>query len=96
MQCFFSIYSEKLDILLIINYCKYSIKPPKGLFLSIRFRGGGRGGGGNREERQVLFSGEMGCRTAFLNKEKMALLFFIKNIQFTKRKGHAAEEQKQI
>ena len=45
MQCFFSIYSEKLDILLIINYCKYSIKPPKGLFLSIRFRGGGRGGG---------------------------------------------------
>ena len=54
MQCFFSIYSEKLDILLIINYCKYSIKPPKGLFLSIRFRGRGRGGGGgNREERQV-------------------------------------------
>ena len=51
MQCFVSIYSEKLDILLIINYCKYSIKPPKGLFLSIRFRG--RGGGGNREERQV-------------------------------------------
>ena len=45
MQCFFSIYSEKLDILLIINYCKYSIKPPKGLFLSIRFRGRGRGGG---------------------------------------------------
>ena len=44
MQCFFSIYSEKLDILLIINYCKYSIKP-KGLFLSIRFRGRGRGGG---------------------------------------------------
>ena len=43
MQCFFSIYSEKLDILLIINYCKYSIKPPKGLFLSIRFRGGGGG-----------------------------------------------------
>ena len=41
MQCFFSIYSEKLDILLIMNYCKYSIKPPKGLFLSIRFRGGG-------------------------------------------------------
>ena len=58
--------------------------------------GAGGGGGGNREERQVLFSGETGCRTAFLNKEKMALLFFIKNIQFTKRKGHAAEEQKQI
>ena len=94
MQCFISIYSEKLDILLIINYCKYSIKPPKGLFLSIRFRGGGRGG--NREERQVKFSGETGCRTTFLNKEKMALLFFIKNIQFTERKGHAAEEQKQI
>ena len=44
MQCFVSIYSEKLDILLIINYCKYSIKPPKGLFLSISFRGGGGGG----------------------------------------------------
>ena len=44
MQCFFSIDSEKLDILLIINYCKYSIKPPKGLFLSIRFRGAGGGG----------------------------------------------------
>ena len=44
MQCFFSIDSEKLDILLIIKYCKYSMKPPKGLFLSIRFRGGGRGG----------------------------------------------------
>ena len=43
MQCFFSIDSEKLDILLIINYCKYSMKPPKGFFLSIRFRG--RGGG---------------------------------------------------
>ena len=43
MQCFFSIYSEKLDILLIINYCKDSIKPSKGLFLSIRFRGRGRG-----------------------------------------------------
>ena len=26
----------------------------------------------------------------------MALLFFIKNVQFTERKGHAAEEQKQI
>ena len=51
MQCFFSIDSEKLDILLIINYCKYSMKPPNGLFLSIRLRGGG--GGGNREERQV-------------------------------------------
>ena len=33
---------------------------------------------------------------AFQNKEKMALLFFIKNVQFTERKGHAAEEQKQI
>ena len=28
-----------------MNYCNYSIKTPKGLFLSIRFRGGGRGGG---------------------------------------------------
>ena len=39
---------------------------------------------------------EVGCSTAFPNKEKMALLFFIKNVQFEKRKGHAAEEQKQI
>ena len=49
MQCFFSIYSEKLDILLIINYCESSNKPPESLFLSIRFYGGfnreGWGGG---------------------------------------------------
>ena len=48
-MCFFSIYSEKLDILL--KYCKSSIEPPKGLFLSIRFFGGvkreGGGGEGN-------------------------------------------------
>ena len=43
MQCFFSIYSEKQDILLIINYCESSIKPPKGLFLSVRFGGEGAG-----------------------------------------------------
>ena len=45
--CFFSIYSEKLDMLL--KYRKSSIKPPKGLFLSIRFYGGFNrevGGGG--------------------------------------------------
>ena len=41
-MCFFSIYSEKLDILL--KYCKSSIEPPKGLFLSIRFFFGGEGG----------------------------------------------------
>ena len=39
MQCFFSVYSEKLDILL--KYCESFIKPPKGLFLSIRFEGEG-------------------------------------------------------
>ena len=45
MQCLFSIYSEKLDIL--FKYGKSSIKPPKGLFLSIRFYGGfNREGGG--------------------------------------------------
>ena len=45
--CFFSIYSEKLDMLL--KYRKSSIKPPKGLFLSIKFYGGFNrevGGGG--------------------------------------------------
>ena len=35
--CLFSIYSEKLDI--FFKYGKSSIKPPKGLFLSIRFYG---------------------------------------------------------
>ena len=38
----------------------------------------------------------MGCHTPFPNKEKMASLFFIKNVQLAIRKGHAAEEQKQI
>ena len=66
MQRFFSIYSEKLDILL--KHCKSSIKPPKGLFLSIRFYGGliekvgGRGAN--------LICGETGYHTAFPNKEK--------------------------
>ena len=48
MFILYIIYSEKLDIL--FKYGKSSIKPPKGLFLSIRFYGGfnreGGGGGG--------------------------------------------------
>ena len=34
-----------------------------------------------------------GCHTSVPNKEKMASLFFIKNVQLAKRKGHAAEEE---
>ena len=48
MFILYIIHSEKLDIL--FKYGKSSIKPPKGLFLSIRFYGGfnreGGGGGG--------------------------------------------------
>ena len=45
MFILYIIYSEKLDIL--FKYGKSSIKPPKGLFLSIRFYGGfNREGGG--------------------------------------------------
>ena len=40
--------------------------------------------------------GETGYHTAFPNKEKMVSLFFIKNVQLAKRKGHAAGEQKEI
>ena len=56
-------YCEKLDILL--NYRKSSIKPPKGLFLLIRFyEGFNREGGGGAN----LICGETG--TTLLSKQR--------------------------
>ena len=66
MQCLFSIYSEKLDIL--FKYGKSSIKPPKGLFLSVRFYGGFNREGGGGEAN--LICGETGYHTALPIKEK--------------------------
>ena len=60
-------YCEKLDILL--NYRKSSIKPPKGLFLLIRFyEGFNREGGGGAN----LICGETGYHTAFQTKRQWA------------------------
>ena len=60
-------YCEKLDILL--NYRKSSIKPPKGLFLLIKFyEGFNREGGGGAN----LICGETGYHTAFQTKRQWA------------------------
>ena len=63
-------YSEKLDIL--FKYGKSSIKPPKGLFLSIRFYGGfnREGGGGGGGGANLICGETLWYHTAFPNKEK--------------------------